>query len=333
MKRFNWGKHKNSKLLTKTAKYIIQAILLLAIDICLALTNFSSWLFLPAGITLIFYILSVVVYASFESYKDKQTDLLKREIESYKANLQKLECDFNQKHLEKESCEITLHSIKSILEVTAKNINTLSHKILQENTIDEEIWSFRQTCTLICKEVLFILEKMHNLTNSFEVSYVADDLSSDSHKICLIAYANTTSEPPSKYEEETVVPVKVKKKTIITKYCFERILLSKDTSPLFYQNKTAIQNNFHFKDNNAKQNCRYHQYLAIPVCCSSKKIVGIMQVVSFQDNVLGKNNSIDDLVKSVLQPMAYLSLLAHKIQQCIHSLAEVKNGRNSSKNA
>lgn len=326
MKKNNWAKHENSKLLTKTAKYTIQAVLLLGADVFLALTNINYWLFLPAGIFLILYLIAVIIYGSFESYKDNQAELLKSEIEKNKDKIKQLESDYNHKNLEKESCEFTLHSIKSIIEVTAKNINTLSHKILQESTIDEEIWSFRQTCTLICKEALTILEKMYSLTNLFEVSYVADDVSTNSHKICLIAYANTTSEPPSKYEEEVILPLKVKGKTIKNKYCFEKLFLSKDINPIFYQNRTVIQKNFYFKNDEAKQNCRYHQYLAIPVCCSSKKIVGIMQIVSFKENILGENNSIDDLVKSILQPLAYLSLLTNKTQQCIHSLAEVKNG-------
>lgn len=314
-------KFDQSKLSSAVAKTLIESISLIVVNVAISLIlqDKSKWLIsifigLPSGAI---YVVALILYNKLYNFRKSK----------YQSEQEQIE-DLN-KHLSAEkkrakSCEEVLLSMKTILDITAKNINTLSHKIKEEQTLNEDLWSFRQTCTIICRESYNALKTMYG-DHNFEVSYVDIHWTSKELRLTLNSYENRDKEKPSIYEKEILLPKKVKKKSMNQKYCFEKIIHDGINEPICYSTEDIIKENFFFKDSKAKENCKYKQYIAIPVFCESKKAIGLMQIVSLDDNVMGDEDNLEYLARILFKPLAYLSLLTHKTEKCIATLVEVKN--------
>ena len=319
-------KFDQSRWSSAVVKAIIENISLIGVNLSISLfiQNVGNWK-LPAFIGLpstMIYVAALLLYNALYKYKEDKYSAEQKRSRDFQEAL------YNETK-KKESCEGVLLSMKAIMDITAKNINALSHQIKEEQIVTKEIWSFRQTCTIICRESYNVLKTMFG-DHNFEVSYIDISRTSKLLRFTLNSYENWDKEKPSIYEKEICLSTKkLNKKNIDQKYCFEKIISNGANEPVCYSNEELIKHNFFFKDSTARDNCKYKQYIAIPVFCESKKIIGLMQIVSFDPDVMGDENSLNYLARILFKPLAYLSLLTHKTEKCIDTLVEVKNDEKS----
>lgn len=314
-------KFDQSKWSSTVVKTLIESISLIVVNVAISLSlqdinnrKISIYIGVPS---VVIYVSALILYNMLYNFRKSKYQSEQEKIEKLKNNLA-----VEQKKA--QSCEEILLSMKIILDITAKNINALSHKIKAEQIVTEELWSFRQTCTIICRESYNALKTMYG-DHNFEVSYVDIHRAPKELRLTLNSYENRDKEKPSIYEKEILLPKKVKKVRMNQKYCFEKIIYDGANEPVCYPTEELIKENFFFKDSEAKENCKYKQYIAIPVFCESKKAIGLMQIVSLDANVMGDRDNLEYLARTLFKPLAYLSLLTHKTEKCIDTLVEVKN--------
>lgn len=314
-------KFDQSKWSSAIAKTLVENISLILVNIAISLfiQNMANW-----KISICIGLPSVAIYVTAVVLYDMLYKFRKNRYQSEQEKMDELQEKLAIEKKRGQSCEEILLSMKAIMDITAKNINALSHKIKEEQIVNEELWSFRQTCTIICRESYNALKTMYG-DHNFEVSYIDIYRTSKELKLTLSSYENRDKEKPSIYEKEIVLPKKVKKASMHQKYCFEKIIHEGKNEPICYPTEEVIKENFFFKDLEAKENCKYKQYIAIPVFCESKKAIGLMQIVSLDANVMGDENNLEYLARTLFKPLAYLSLLTHKTEKCIDTLVEVKN--------
>ena len=312
-----FGKGFFSKVAVRT---IVEFLCPIVISVATAFISNNIVLALCLGSPfLIIYVVLMILYKISDSYKQKKHE---REIQDQQKLLQGIKrCEAKQK-----SYSDVLKSIQSVLMTTSKNINSLAHKIAEENVLDEEIWSFKQTCAVICSDAYNVLKSINHLCTNVEITYINFEKTKDGTVAELIAYKNSDDIMPSILEKRISISKKVPKKKLSNKYSFERYYLAQRNDPQIFPNEETIKKNFYFKDETAKNECKYKQFVAIPVSCESKKIIGIIQIASFVEKAFGETvEELQETVLSLMKPLGSLFLLANKTQKCIHTLVEVKN--------
>ena len=318
-KRFIEGFSKGvfSKVAVRT---LIEFLCPIVISVATAFISNNILLALCLGIPfLIIYVSFMVIYKKLDSYNLKKHE---REMQ----DRQKLLQEIKRYETKQKSYIDILKSIQSVLMTTSKNINSLEHKIAEENVLDEEIWSFKQTCAIICSDAYNVLKSINERCSNVEITYINFERTKEGTIAELIAYKNSEDIMPSILEKRIAIPKTVPKKKLGNKYSFERYYLAQRNEPQIFVNEEIIKKNFYFKDEIAKNECKYKQFVAIPVSCESKKVIGIIQIASLVEKAFGETvEELQETILSLMKPLGYLFLLANKTQKCIHTLVEVKN--------
>ena len=321
-----WKKIKNSGFYTKPIRVLCEVIPITLANVCLSLVfqdlkRQVLWIIATVALILV-YIILVAFYADVDDYVRDETNKLNEKNVELTRRINELKVTLEDKENSIVGYEASLSAIQSSLELSAKNLNILKHDLKADKEAPDTIWSFSQTCAIICKDVFNTLVKMYGHDNSFEVSYIEfsyDDECTYSSRMNY--YVNRNNEIPTINNKIISLPRNIKAKTMKKRYCFERILYEKTNAPVILLSEEEIKLNFYFSSNDQRENCKYKQYIGIPVCCDSKKPIGLLQIAIFENNIIkGDKDSINQFLISILRPMSYLSLLANKTQDCISIL-------------
>lgn len=321
----HWKKLKESKRASKPFRTVLDVILMLTTDVFIALSlqiQSYRWIYIVmAALSLFSELFVMVYYLLFDEYismmKKNEMDQAKKMVETYKSKNEELSRRIG-------GYEETLNAIQAISEVTAGNINAFYHKLIaNDRTVEETVWSYKQTCVLVCRDVHSILSKLYQCDKDIEVTYIAFDKGSTEDHCRMIAYEPKNRESPSLYSCDKVIPKRVKKKSLKKYYCFERLYLENTNAPLILWDEESIKKNFFFSSIEERDKCKYKQYIAIPICCKKNDIIGVLQIATFRNNIIKREaNMISQFLTAILRPIAYLTLLAQKMQRCIDVVSE-----------
>ena len=314
----------NSKLTSLSVRIIMQSVFTIALNVFLALSiqidnNRRIYIVVTAVIFILLVSISIF-YSKYDTYLQEKYKINQQDRQNLLEEIEKNKL----KHI---SYYNVLNSIQAVLTTTSKNINALAHKIAEEKVLDEEIWSFKQTCAIICNDAYNTLKTTNSKCDEIEITYINFESTKEGTIAELNAYKNNENIMPSILEKKIIIPKKIVKKKLCNKYSFERYYISQKCEPEIFVDEKMIKSNFYFTNEQAKSECKYKQFVAVPVSCEAKKIIGIMQIASFKEQAFG--TSIEEIKENIIKPMkplGYLFLLAKKTEKCIKTLVEVKNG-------
>lgn len=274
-------------------KNLILGILTLFITLCFTMTGYSleyknAFLFFGFVFSLV-YLFALVYYAKLED----DIDELKHRLEEVDNNRKALECMMSE--------------VQTLLESAAEVVRRHGIK-------DKEIcWDYDLMCSKCCESVYRVLDIHCSAKVNFSVSYVTK-LSYKGDKVKLNAYKNTSGAAPSVYQ-------KIRK--LDNNGHFDlKIFKSNNPEYVILLNKEEILSKFQIHNQNSGR--KYNQYVALPVVDNTNAIVGVLQIIAFEDASLGTTvEEVRNTIITFFRPFLPVFLLLYQID---YSMLTLKGG-------
>lgn len=214
-----------------------------------------------------------------------------------------------------DTFEDLMISIISICETNATDISKSIHHVNEAKTIDLNIWSFDKSCKEICEHVFNNICKLGK-SKKYGVAYVKLlETDSSQDKVQMIAYANQNRHKPS------VFNVVRQFKDINPENAFHDLCLfqeAKADNDIRF-NQEEVDAVFAQTSKGNKNKGKYHLYIGIPVFCDNRKMIGLLEVIGFDDTKLGciTREEVEEITNKYLVPYANVFLLLHKMEKAL----------------
>lgn len=212
--------------------------------------------------------------------------------------------------------------IVNIITVSSTNtsdVNACIHKVNETNTIDPNIWNFEKMCRGLC---FLIYKSICDLGGSMQygVSYVALDERSPKEKpsIKMVAFANKNMHKPSVFGKlRQVVSEEDGKKP----YYDALLFCSGKADNVIKWGAEEVNDIFRYPttEEQEKHRGKYQLYIAVPVFCDNRKMVGLLQIVGMDNSSLGciTRQELEEITDKLLVPYANIFLLFHKMEKAL----------------
>lgn len=252
------------------------------------------WKILFLALSVIAYIAAMIFFATEEINQRRALGIYKSQVNTF---------------------ENLMIGIISICGTNASDINKLIHNINETKTIDRTVWNFDRYCMAACN---IIYNNICGLGESkkYEVAYVKlVESEYKQNKVQMIAYANQNMHKPSLYNRKRIF------REIDVNSAFHDLCLFKKGKSDNDIRFTKEEVNEVFKHNTKGNNNidKYHFFVGIPVFCDNRKMVGLLEVVGFDDDRLGclTREEMEEKVNKYLVPYANMLLLVHKMEKAL----------------
>lgn len=257
--------------------------------------GFKTKLFWFSGSVLL-YLIVLALYTAEEVNERRTIEILQRQNDAF---------------------EDVMSSVILLCQQNATDVNTCIHRIVSENMLDLSIWNFNRACQWVCEHIYKCLQVLRGSKN-FEVVYVKlIEGEPKEDNVMLVAYANQNQHKPTIYNVKRCFDG-----TDDDGHVFHDLELFKrntaDTEVIIGSEKIEETFAFRSKDSRNKNKGRYTQYVGVPLFCDNRKMVGLLEVVSFQGSDLGiTEKEIEEVANKYLIPYANFILLLHKLEKAL----------------
>lgn len=273
--------------------YIKRRKTILGVLTALITVSFSITGYLPEYKTLSFIIgvsLTLVYTFALNYYENVEEDIeeIRNKLESVDNNRKSLECMISE--------------VQSLLE-------TASEVIRRHNEQGTKIfWDYDYMCAKCCESVYRVLE-MHSISKvNFSVSYVTK-LSYQGDQVKLNGYKNTSGAAPGVYQKE--------RKIDNNGHYDLKIFSYKNPEYIILLNKEEILSKFQIHNPNSMH--KYNQYVALPVVDNTNRIVGLLQIIAFEEACLGETyDEVKNVIITYFRPFLPVFLLLYQINNTLH---------------
>lgn len=206
-----------------------------------------------------------------------------------------------------------MSGIISISQDNSSKINECFHQYLTDGKIDPKIWNYKKACYLLCATIYeFVIKLTKN--EKVEISYVKLN-ENISHEIQLYAYTNQNNQRPGLLN----VPRNFSDKNAISYYDMVLFQNHCAETDVLYGSDEINNCFFRTRDDREKNPKKYKEYVAIPVFCDNKKMVGLLQIACLEDCSLAENKAmLKEIANKFFVPYANLFLLLHKMNKALH---------------
>lgn len=253
---------------------------------------------------LIFTILDIaalVKYAQWDFEKDENTKALQKRYNDLEE--QNALANRKNKILKQE-----LGDLSSMMQNTAHNLNTIAHQIYTKGEIDLNTWSFRKSCKEICDISLALLRTIAVEGDDFSVSYIQKEDRGNDTFLEMPALSGTTDTPDIKELDKNIRDV--------SDYYYARLFLSPPSDIVVLPDENAIRKNFVFPKNGSAAQHKYNQYIAIPIVCNHKKMIGLLQIIAHHNSRIAfDEDTLHKIARDYFEPLGICAMLMNKIEK------------------
>lgn len=207
----------------------------------------------------------------------------------------------------------TISTFSSLAEKWAKNINSFATNVKNNGTVSDKAWNKIKLMDSICSHCKKMIEQYCNNYDDSKISvgfisYRKDD--NNEEWVHMVAHSNPNSSRPNSCKEEC--------KLSECLYHYGDLIKDKITDIEVARNNEEILRIFH-NVSRGNQLDKYTQYIAIPVYCTSNRLLGIFQVVT-KYNYYIEIEKIDLIrfATSNIIPYANLIVLIDKIYKGLY---------------
>lgn len=254
----------------------------LSADISEVVKNTCVWV---SVISLIIHIIVLIVYGIDESNRKSKIDKI-------------------------ELIETEINHAKKIIEISNKvvrdNANMFHELVLsKKGHSDIEDWHLLEAKgDEICRAVYNMLEDISETGSDFSVSMMFRKLEKGVNGYTMLSrIATDTGHNPRSYRNFI-------SESEAQGFYYKKIFDDKPTSPDILHNKREIKK--HFKESKA---LNYSQYIAVPITCKNNKMVGILQIVAYNNSIIAKDKKkLQRLSNQYFALCATLMLLCDKYE-------------------
>lgn len=250
----------------------------------------------------VLYIIYVIYMAYIERQRDKHNKVI--------AELEK---DIDQKNTLLEIYKVTFESINHLMNVSQKEINTLSKQIISSNNLDLINWNFESISNYICKDIVNILSQISKSGTDISVNiYTRHKQKSGRNTqdyIKMIAHWGGINSEPSILYSNILLN---KKKD----FQYAKLFLSNNPQIVVYPTEEEIRQNFKFNGSPKDYDGEYTQYIGIPISCSAGNILSSLEIISHHGTIIAdtKEELLEIINKYIIVYRNY-ALLTHKIEK------------------
>lgn len=281
----------------------IPVIVVLTTIISIFVSSLGDWDPSQDGFTwkIVFLALSVIAYIAAMIFFATEEINQRRALGIYKSQV--------------NTFENLMIGIISICGTNASDINKLIHNINETKTIDRTVWNFDRSCMAACEHIYNNICELGG-SKKYEVAYVKlveNDFYQN--KVQMIAYANQNMHKPSVYNKKRLF------KGIETSSAFHDLCLfhkAKSDNDIRFT-KEEVNEVFQHSSKGNENIEKYQFYIGIPVFCDNRKMVGLLEVVGFDDTKLGclTRQEMEEKANKYLVPYANMILLLHKMEKAL----------------
>lgn len=213
--------------------------------------------------------------------------------------------------------ESALSNISTVCLQNASDVNKCIHQILDIGQADLNQWSFDRSCMQFCMYIYRSICILGNDSKDFGVAYIRlVENQNPETEIYMNAFANQNSFAPTVFGkkrriDKTSGPEDYHDIELFRqgKREIEIIIGSEEIDKVFAYTS---------KDGRIKNRDKYNQYIGIPIFCDNEKMIGLLEVVCFNEARLGlTRKELEEVSKKFLVPYSYVFLLLHKLEKAL----------------
>lgn len=259
-------------------------------------------IFCSASIVLmVFLVFSVIHFSNQEEKIYNEYEKIKDQNAKLTAILAHLENDY-------KTSTYTVSVLTQTIEKWAKNINSFANNVADNGWVSDKAWDSIRFFDLVCQHCRDMIKKYCNNDDDskISVSFVQyrEDLNNEKW-VHMVAHSNPESTRPNACKEAQKLSDCLYHYANLIKEGYSDIEVAVDN--------IEIQRIFKKISVNTDLN-KYSQYIAVPVYCSKRKLLGIFQVVT-KHNYIIENDRVELIqfaTRNIL-PYSNLILLIDKI--------------------
>lgn len=212
--------------------------------------------------------------------------------------------------------EEIMTSIDNICKQNASEVNAVIHGIIEKGDFNPHVWSFDKACMLTCKHLYNLLVQLSSGDKDFGVAYVRlEEDQNPEVEIRMNGFANQNMLKPSIYNQRRRIDIN----NANDYHDVELFRKGKsDIEIIIGHEKIDEAFSYTQKQSRIDNKNKYNQYIAIPVFCDDTKMVGLLEIVCFNETNLGiDEREVKEIASKYFVPYSYLLLLLHKMEKAI----------------
>ena len=258
-------------------------------------------------------IIGLLVLIGFVLFFSKQDDKLFSEYEKQKEEIESLMVILAHLENNLKTSKFTINSFSEMSEAWAKNINAFSNTVLMTKKVSNKSWDKIKYFDLICSNCKNMIEKYcdDNDDSKISVGFVMCEENNNGDKmIHMISHSNPESTRPNacKYPEKLSESI-YHHADLIKENCSDIEVAVNNEEILRIFKKISKNTDL----------SKYTQYIAIPVYCTSNKLLGIFQVVTKYNYVIEENRvELLTFAQQNILPYSNLIVLVDKINKGLY---------------
>lgn len=212
--------------------------------------------------------------------------------------------------------EEIMMGIDNVCKESANSANAVIHEIIEQGNCNLNIWNFDKACMLVCSQLYSLLKNLSGGETDFGIAYIKlieDKKPENTIKMC--GFANQNMHKPSIYGKKRRIDNNDDKN-----YHDIDLFISSNSEIEVIIGCDKINDLFEYSSKKSRQKNRnkYNQFVAIPVFCDDSKMIGLLEVVCFNNATLGNNEKeVKEIASKYFVPYSYLLLLLHKIEKAL----------------
>ena len=258
-------------------------------------------------------IFSMIVHICFVLFFASQEDRIYHEVENLEAENKKLATILA--HIENSliTSRFTITTISELTEKWAKNINSFSNTVLTKQKVSDKSWDKIKYFDSICLQCKNMIKKYCNNEDSTKISvgFISCKEKETGEKyVHMISHSNPESTRPKACKNE--------EKLSESLYHYAELIKEEHTDIEVAINNEEVRRIFK-NTSRTTDLSKYTQYIAIPVYCTSNKLLGIFQIVTKYDYVIEKEKvELLKFAEEYIIPYSNLIVLTDKINKGLY---------------
>lgn len=255
---------------------------------------------------MIVLIVAVVLFAGQDDRIDKELEKLKDENNQLKV----ISCHLNT--IVKTNA-YSINSFSELTEAWSKNINSFAYEVSSRGKAQEKCWDkvklFDEICIQCRNMIKLYCDNDDNTKISVGyISYRKDE--NDEEWVNMISHSNPESTRPHSFGEDEKLSSCI--------YHYAELIKDKVSDIEIAVNNDEVRRIFK-KISITTDLSKYTQYIAIPVYCSKKKLLGIFQIVTKYDYIIEENPiALRKFAEENILPFSNMILLVDKINKGLY---------------
>ena len=260
------------------------------------------------------------ILVAFMVYYSKQDDIIEEKLRDLEKDNQDLNIIINHLEHESKSNMHTINTISHFTEIWARNINAFANDVQRTGSALVKYWDKVFLYNSVCEKCRDSIEAYVGCVDHTKISvgFIEYSVNDDKEEwVDFIAHSNPESTRPRAFDK--------KEKLTESIYYYAQLMRDKNSDIEVASNNEEILRIFKPVSTGTDLS-KYTQYIAIPVFCSKRKMLGVFQIVTKYGYVIVEDKvGLKTFAESNLIPFSNLIVLIDKIGKGLY-VKPIKSG-------